>query len=99
MTMIDAQWLNSTMHFPLKTDTFVRCMQAKIGETLKLSCVTPKAGSDIYMLGDNFGGAPTPLKWTTAGGDTTITVPSAMTANLPGPGYAFKITGEPATKC
>ena len=75
------------------------CAQAEIGETLKLSCVTPKEGSDIYLLGDNFGGAPTPLKWSMDGGDTTITVPKALTANLPGPGYAFKIIGEPATKC
>ena len=71
---------------------------AKMGETLTLSCVTPDPGSKIFLLGDNFGGAPTPLKWSASGGDTTITVPAAMTANLPGPGYAFKIKGQPA-KC
>ena len=69
---------------------------ASMGETLKLSCVTPKPGSDIYLLGAN----TTALKWATGpDGVTTITVPKAMTAKLPNPGYSFKITGQPAAKC
>lgn len=70
---------------------------ATMGSSLKLSCVTPDPGSNIYMLGAN----ATALKWATgADGVTTITLPpSAAVSKLPRPGFAFKIKGQPAAKC
>lgn len=67
----------------------------EMGDSLTLKCVAPDSGSDIYLLGEN----STALKWTASGGSVTIEVPKAMTAKLPRPAYAFKITGQPAEKC
>jgi hypothetical protein len=59
--------------------------------------VTPDPGSKILMLAG--GNKTVDCPFTVSSGVTQIHIPAGATAGMTGPGYTFKITGQPASAC